>query len=166
MDDAFVEYAAQNHRRLRQLAFLLSRDWGTAEDLVQTALARAWLAWQRIEGDPGPYVYRIIVNTQASWWRRRWRGEIPTGAVPDQADRRDMAADVSDQDVIWTAIGTLSSRQRAVVVLHYYEGLTLLQVAEILGCSLGAVKSHLSRALARLRVDPGIQAEQLEGFQR
>ncbi|MGW4792697.1 SigE family RNA polymerase sigma factor [Nonomuraea sp. NPDC004297] len=166
MDDAFTEYAAQHHRRLCQMAYLLCRDRGAAEDLVQTALARAWLAWRRIEGDPDPYVYRIIVNTQASWWRRRWRGEIPTGALPDLADQRDVATDVSDQDVIWTAVGTLSSRQRAVVVLHYYEGLTLGQVAEIVGCSPGAVKSHLSRALGRLRVDPGIRSEQMEGFQR
>ncbi|MEV1239294.1 SigE family RNA polymerase sigma factor [Nonomuraea sp. NPDC049750] len=165
MDDAFAEYAAQ-HRRLCRMAFLPCRDWGAAEDLVQTALARAWLAWWRIEGDPDPYVYRIIVNTQASWWRRRWRGEIPTGTLPDRADRRDVATDVSDQGVMWTAIGTLSSQQRAVVVLHYYEGLTLVRVAEIVGCSLGAVKSQLSRALARLRVDPGIRSEQLEGFRR
>ncbi|MFI7690621.1 sigma factor [Nonomuraea sp. NPDC049655] len=56
------------------MAYLLTRDWGTAEDLVQTALAKAWVAWRRIEGNPDPYVYRIIVNTHATWWRRLWRG--------------------------------------------------------------------------------------------
>lgn len=153
----FTEYAAQRHERLRRTAYLLTRDWAIAEDLVQTALAKAWIAWRRIEGDPDPYVYRIIANTHASWWRRRWRGEVPTGELPDRADGRDFTGDVGDRDALWTAIGALSGRQRAVVVLHYFEEMTLAQVADVLGCSLGAVKSQLGRALTRLRVDQGIQ---------
>ncbi|WP_406319080.1 SigE family RNA polymerase sigma factor [Streptosporangium sp. NBC_01639] len=153
----FAEYVAQRHERLRRTAYLLTRDWATAEDLVQTALARAWLAWRRIDGNPDPYVYRIIANTHASWWRRRWRGEIPTEVLPDRAVAGDFTDGVGDRDVLWTAIGALSGRQRAVVVLHYFEGMTLAQVAEVLRCSVGAVKSQLGRALARLRVDQGVR---------
>jgi RNA polymerase sigma-70 factor (sigma-E family) len=166
MDDGFAEYVAHRHLRLCRMAFLLTRDWGVAEDLVQTALAKAWVAWRRIEGNPDPYVYRIIVNTHASWWRRRWRGEIPAESVPEVADPRDRAAEVDDQAALWTAIGTLSPRQRAVIVLHYFEGRTLIQVADIVGCSPGAVKSQLSRALTRLRVDPDIQTMSLERVKR
>ncbi|MEU4227609.1 SigE family RNA polymerase sigma factor [Nonomuraea sp. NPDC026600] len=166
MDDGFAEYVAQRHLRLCRMAYLLARDWGTAEDLVQTALAKAWIAWRRIEGNPDPYVYRIIVNTHASWWRRRWHGEVPAESIPETADPRDPAAEVADQAAMWSAIGTLSARQRAVVVLHYFEGRTLTQVADIVGCSLGAVKSQLSRALTRLRVDPDIQSMNLERVQR
>jgi RNA polymerase sigma-70 factor (sigma-E family) len=166
MDDGFAEYVAHRHLPLCRMAYLLARDWGTAEDLVQTALAKAWVAWRRIEGNPDPYVYRIIVNTHASWWRRRWRGEIPAETVPDTADPRDPAAEVDAQTAMWTAIGTLSARQRAVVVLHYFEGRTLTQVADIVGCSLGTVKTQLSRALTRLRVDPDMQTMNLERVQR
>ncbi|MEV6039001.1 SigE family RNA polymerase sigma factor [Nonomuraea sp. NPDC052116] len=166
MDDGFADYVAQRHWRLRRMAYLLVRDWDLAEDLVQTALAKAWVAWRRIEGDPDRYVYRIIVNTHASWWRRRWRGEVPTDTVPDRADAQDVAAAVSDQDALWNAIGGLSQRQRAVIVLHYFEGRTLAQVADIAGCSLGTVKTQLSRALTRLRVDPHLEVTKMEGAQR
>ncbi|MDF5751895.1 SigE family RNA polymerase sigma factor [Spongiactinospora sp. TRM90649] len=166
MDDGFAGYVAQRHLRLRRMAYLLVRDWDLAEDLVQTALAKAWVAWRRIEGDPDRYVYRIIVNTHASWWRRRWRGEVPTEILPDQADPRDLAGEVSDQAALWDAIGALSPRQRSVIVLHYLEGRTLAQVADLVGCSLGTVKTQLSRALARLRVDPGMATLKLERADR
>jgi RNA polymerase sigma-70 factor (sigma-E family) len=162
MDDGFSEYVAQRHRRLCGMAYLLVRDWGQAEDLVQTALARAWLAWRRIEGDPDRYVQRIIVNTHASWWRRRWRGEVPTEVVPEGVDPRDIATEIGDQAALWAAVGTLSPRQRAVIVLHYFEGLTLPQVADVVGCSLGTAKTQLSRALTRLRVNPDIETLKLQ----
>ena len=166
MDDGFAEYVAHRHQRLCRMAYLLTRDWGTAEDLVQTALAKAWAAWRRIEGNPDPYVYRIIVNTHTSWWRRRWRGEVPTETLPETADLRDTAAEAADQAVLWNAIGALSPRQRTVIVLHYFEERTLPQVADLVGCSLGTVKTQLSRALTRLRVDPDMQHLNLEEVQR
>ncbi|WP_405146000.1 SigE family RNA polymerase sigma factor [Sphaerisporangium sp. NBC_01403] len=158
----FAEYVAQRHDRLCRTAYLLTRDWAVAEDLVQTSLAKAWAAWRRIEGDPDRYVYRIIVNTHASWWRRRWRGEVPTDAVPEGPVEGDFAGNVVDRDALWTAIGTLSKRQRGVIVLHYFEELTLQQVADTLGCSLGTVKTQLSRGLARLRVNPDVKDLELE----
>ncbi|MEV4801953.1 SigE family RNA polymerase sigma factor [Nonomuraea sp. NPDC049421] len=166
MDEGFEEYVAHRHARLCRMAYLLCRDWGAAEDLVQTALARAWLAWRRVEGDPDPYVYRIIVNTHATWWRRRRRGEVPAESLPETADPRDRAAEADDQAALWGAIGALSPRQRAVVVLHYFEGHTLTQVAGIIGCSPGAVKSQLNRALNKLRIDPDVRSVHVEGARR
>ncbi|MEV0583132.1 SigE family RNA polymerase sigma factor [Nonomuraea sp. NPDC050310] len=166
MEEGFADYVAQRHSRLCRMAYLLTREWATAEDLVQTALAKAWVAWRRIEGNPDPYVYRIIVNTHASWWRRRWRGEVPAEHLPEVADPRDPAAELADRASLRSAIAALSPRQRAVIVLHYFEGRTLVQVAEILGCSAGAVKRQLSRALGRLRVDPDIQLMNVERVHR
>ncbi|MFC4012867.1 SigE family RNA polymerase sigma factor [Nonomuraea purpurea] len=157
MDDGFAEYVAQRGERLRRTAYLLAGNWATAEDLVQTALTKAWMAWSRIEGNPDPYVYRILANTHASWWRRRWQNELPHRQLPDRADPSDFASDADERDVLWTAIRALSKRQRAVVVLHYFDELTLQQCADALGCSLGTVKTQLSRALARLRVNSEIQ---------
>ncbi|GAA3228389.1 hypothetical protein GCM10020216_044740 [Nonomuraea helvata] len=117
-----------------------------AEDLVQITLARAWQAWRRIKGDPDPYVYRILTNTHASWWRKRWRGEVPTESLPDTTARGDFARELGEKDALWAAIRGLSDRQRAVIVLHYFEDLTLPQCADVLGCSLGTVKTQLGRA--------------------
>ncbi|MGI5167943.1 SigE family RNA polymerase sigma factor [Spirillospora sp. CA-253888] len=150
----FGEYAAQRSARLLRTAYLLCRDWATAEDLVQTALTRAWLAWRRIGDDPDPYVYRILVNTHASWWRRRWRGEVPTGRLPDRPDPASAA--VEDREVLWDALARLGRRERAAVVLRYFADLEHAAIAEILGCSPVTVRSQISRALAKLRVDPSL----------
>ncbi|NRQ31540.1 SigE family RNA polymerase sigma factor [Nonomuraea sp. NN258] len=160
--DAFGEYVTARSARLRGTAYLLTGDWATAEDLVQTALARAWAAWRRIEGDPDPYVYRVLVNTHASWWRRRWRGEVPTERLPETAASGDFTREVGEKDALWNAIRGLSERQRAVIVLHYFEELTLPQCAGVLGCSLGTVKTQLGRALAKLRVHPEIRLAEVE----
>ena len=108
--DAFV--VARSPALLRT-AYLLTRDHALAEDLLQTALTRAWFAWDRIEGDPEPYVRRILVNTYASWWRRRWNGEHATEVLPE-GSRDDFAADSSTSHDLWEALGRLTRRQRAV----------------------------------------------------
>ncbi|NBE96854.1 SigE family RNA polymerase sigma factor [Nonomuraea sp. KC401] len=156
MADGFAKYVGQRHERLCRTAYLLTRDWQAAEDLVQTTLVKAWTAWRRIEADPDPYVYRILVNTHASWWRRRWRGEVPTEALPEYAAGPDLATGVAGRSDLWAAVGTLPPRQRAALVLRYFDDLTPQQVADALGCSVGSVKKQLSRALARLRVDPAL----------
>ncbi|MET8142884.1 SigE family RNA polymerase sigma factor [Sphaerisporangium sp. NPDC005288] len=153
MDDGFDDYVAARYERLRHAAYLLTGNRATAEDLVQTALAKAWVAWRRIEGDPDRYVHRIIVNTHASWWRRKWRGEVPAEHLPDRPEQADLATEVGRRHVLRQAIGDLPRQQRAVIVLHYFEDLTLVQCADVLGCSVGSVKAQLSRALRRLRVD-------------
>jgi RNA polymerase sigma-70 factor (sigma-E family) len=151
----FETFVVAQGDALLRTAYLLTRDHGLAEDLLQTSLAKAWSAWGRIDSKPEAYVRRVMVNTYATWWRRRWNGERPAAVLPEvavsggidaQADRRDL----------WTALGRLPRRQRAVVVLRYYEGLTEPETAAALGCSVGTVKSQASRALAKLRIDPAL----------
>ena len=153
----FDEFVAARSPRLLRTAYLLTRDHGLAEDLLQTALTKAYLAWARIEGNPEPYVRRVIVNTYASWWRRKWNGEQPTDELPEaphtHAHHDERAGESGD---LWDALGRLPRRQRAVVVLRYFEDLTEAQTAELLGISVGTVKSQTSKAMARLRIDPSL----------
>jgi RNA polymerase sigma-70 factor (sigma-E family) len=150
----FEDFVVVRSGRLLRTAYLLTRDRGLAEDLLQTALAKAWLAWNRLDSQPEPYVRRIIVNTYATWWRRRWRGETPTASPPEPAAPDGLGpAAVHD---LWVALGRLPRRQRAVVVLRYFEDLTEADTAELLGCSVGTVKSQAAKALAKLRVDPAL----------
>ena len=149
----FGEFVAVRGQALQRTAYLLTGDWALAEDLVQTALARAYPRWSRIVGDdPEAYVRRILVNTWSSWWRRRWRGEVPTEAMPEQVEVDAFA--LSDRkDALRTALGRLPRRQRAIVVLRYHEDMSEAQVAHLLGISVGTVKSQASRAIAKLRDD-------------
>lgn len=129
---------------------------GDAEDLLQTVLARTYLVWDRIR-DPSAvdaYVRRAMVNTRTSLWRRRRLHERTTDALPehpgpDEAAAVDQRLDL--RDALWAALSELSRRQRAVVVLRHYEDLSEAEVAELLGISVGTVKSTTSKALARLR---------------
>jgi DNA-directed RNA polymerase specialized sigma24 family protein len=79
----FDEFVVTRSSRLLRTAFLLTRDWALAEDLLQTALAKSWFVWGRLDDNPEPYVRKVLVNTYASWWRRRWRAETPTESLPD-----------------------------------------------------------------------------------
>ncbi len=148
----FADFVATRSQTLLRTAYLLTRDWTSAEDLLQTALAKAWFAWGRIEGDPEPYVRRILVTTYSSWWRRRWNGEVPTLELPHRPTA-DRTAQVDDRDALWQAIGRLPKRQRAVIVLRFYEDLSEAQTADALGIAAGTVKSQTSKALAALRID-------------
>ena len=155
----FEEFVAMRSPRLLRTCFLLTRDHAAAEDLLQTALAKAWLAWRRLEGDPEAYVRRIIVNEFTSAWRRKWRSEVPTEVLPEDAsgDRSggpDAMGQVDARDQVWTALGRLPRRQRAVVVLRFYEDLSEEQTAAVLGITVGTVKSQSSKALANMRLDP------------
>jgi len=152
----FATYVRERSPRLLHTSYLLCHDWALAEDLLQTALARAWRSWRRIEKDPDSYVYRILVNTNASWTRRRWRGEIPTETPPEAGLGADLTGDLADRALMLDALRRLPRGQRAVLVLRYFEDLTEPQVAQILGCTIGTVKSQASKALAKLRIDPEI----------
>ncbi|ETK32474.1 SigE family RNA polymerase sigma factor [Microbispora sp. ATCC PTA-5024] len=159
----FERYVEQRSDRLLRTAYLLCRNWATAEDLVQTALAKAWTAWRRVGDDPDPYVYRILANTHATWWRRRWRGEQPTASPPEPAVA-DAADALGSRAAVRQALACLPPRQRAVIVLRYFADLGDAEIAEILGCTPATVRSQASRALARLRVDPAARsAMSLEG---
>jgi RNA polymerase sigma-70 factor (sigma-E family) len=159
----YAAYVTERSPRLLRTAYLLCRDWGQAEDLLQTALVKAWRAWGRVGDDPDRYVYRILVNTHSSWSKRRWRAERPTAAPPDRRDLDDAIGAAEDKAMLWEALGRLPHGQRAAIVLRYFEDLSEPQVAAILGCSVGTVKSQTSKALAKLRVDPGILAGTPQG---
>jgi RNA polymerase sigma-70 factor (sigma-E family) len=148
--DAFVVASSP---RLLRTAYLLTHNWASAEDLMQTALAKSWFAWGRVDGNPEPYVRKIIVTTHSSWWRRRWHSETPSSELPENPGVRDETRAVDDRHDLWAALGRLPARQRAVVVLRYYEDLTEAETADTLGVSVGTVKSQTAKALARLRVD-------------
>lgn len=154
--DGFAAFVAARSPGLARTAYLLTRDHALAEDLLQTALAKSWLAWSRIAGDPEPYVRRTLVNTYTTWWRRRWNGETPTDTVPEPAARPDATRTVDERDLLWQALGRLPKRQRAVLVLRYYEDRSVDETADLLGCSTGTVKSQTSKALARLRLDESL----------
>jgi RNA polymerase sigma-70 factor (sigma-E family) len=160
--DGFEAFVAARGDALHRTAYHLTRDHALAEDLVQTALAKAWSAWRRIEGEPEPYVRKIMVNTYSSWWQRKWRGEQPTEELPESpagttGDRP--ASDPEDRDALIRALAALPRRQRAVVVLRFVEDCTERQTADLLGISVGTVKSQAAKALAKLRVDPHLSPE-------
>jgi RNA polymerase sigma-70 factor (sigma-E family) len=151
---AFVRASGERHLRI---AVLLTGDWHAAEDLVQASLVKLYRAWARVDrvgGDPDAYLRKIIVNTQRSWWRARWRREEPS-ALPDSpghgddADQRALAASIRQ------ALGRLSPKQRAVLVLRYYEDLPEAEIAALLRCSPGTVKTHAHRGLRALRAELG-----------
>lgn len=160
--EGFDEFVAARSTALLRTAYLLTRDRGLAEDLLQTSLAKAWFSWGGIEGRPEAYVRKILVNTYATWWRRRWNGEEPSDELPESGvERSGESARVDDRADLWHALGQLPKRQRAVVVLRYYEDLSEAETAELLGCSVGTVKSQASKALAKLRLDPRLTSAAL-----
>jgi len=151
-DAEFTEFVAIAYPSLVRTARLLSGDHQIAEDLVQTALIRVYLHWNAASARDSPQAYarRVLVNLFASWRRRRWRGEVP-GHVPDlPSDGGDIEM-LTDRHTLRAALARLPPAQRLVVVLRFYEDLSVQETAALLGCSAGTVKSRTNRALARLR---------------
>lgn len=152
MEEEFREFVAARSGALLRTAYLLAGDWATAEDLLQTALTKTYLAWKRLGEIEAvePYARRVLVNTATSWWRRRWHGERPTEILPERP-APDRLAEHLERDALWQHVKTLPARQRAVLVLRFYEDLSEAQTAATLSISVGTVKSQTSRALASLR---------------
>ncbi len=150
MEAEFTEWAAGNQRQLVRSAYLLTGDLGLAQDLVQEALVKVALRWTRLRtGNPTAYARTIIVRDNISWWRRR--REYPSA---DPADRAGWVPVSSDPDavlVVRRALGRLTPAQRAVVVLRHFDDLTERETAQVLGVTVGTVKSQNAAALARLR---------------
>ena len=159
-DRGFREYVTARSQSLLRTAYLLTGNRADAEDLVQAALAKTYQAWDRIEDRQAldGYVRRAMVNTHISWWRRRRLDEYPTDEIPDRAVA-DHAPGSDLQDTLRRAVDRLPQRMRAAVVLRYYEDMTEAEVADALGVSLGTVKSTVSRAVAKLRIDAELLAE-------
>ncbi len=152
LEEEFRDFVTARSGALLRSAYLLTGDWGTAEDLLQTALTKTYLAWKRLGGIEAiePYARRVMVNTSTSWWRRRWHGERPTEVMPERA-AADVIEQQLDRDVLWRHLRALPARQRAVLVLRFYEDMSEAQTAALLDISPGTVKSQTSRALATLR---------------
>ena len=152
-DADFTAYLHARQARLLRTAYLLTGDQHQAEDLLQTSLAKLYLAWDKVRdrGSVDAYVRRIMVNENNSLWRRGWKKrEFATDEVPEAAPFHDQY-DEGLGAAVWQAVQTLPRKARAVVVLRYYEQLTEVETADVLGISVGTVKSQTSRALAALR---------------
>ena len=145
-EEGFTEWAVGRQRQLLRSAYLLTGDLHRAEDLVQEALTKVALRWSRLaDGNPTAYALRVIARDNISWWRRR--RDVPTGTV------RDLGAGEEPEIalVVGRALARLTPGQRAVLVLRHFEDLTERETAEVLGVSIGTVKSQNAAGLARLR---------------
>ncbi len=155
----FEEFAATRWRRLVRTAFLLTGDYHEAEDVVQATFAKVFRNWSRISRleEPDAYVHRALVNNNLSRHRRRRVRQLLVPVLPDRAHTAGGGhRGVEERSVLLQALAELPPRQRAVVVLRYWEDMSEHRVAEVLGCSLGNVKSQASRGLAKLRGHPAL----------
>jgi RNA polymerase sigma-70 factor (sigma-E family) len=149
-DVSFEEFVTARRAALLRTAYLLTGDPDDAEDLLQVALAKAYPRWRRLADRPEPYVRRIMARESVDRWRRRrWRETLTAApaepVATDETDAHDRRIELA------AALGQLSPRQRAVVVLRYFDDFTERETAQLLGISVGTVKSHARDALARLR---------------
>jgi RNA polymerase sigma-70 factor (sigma-E family) len=149
-DEAFTEFVVASWPSLYRTAYLLLGDRELAEDLVQTALAKTYASWSRIRdvGAARGYARKTLVNTASSWFRKGgWRAERPTELIESGSYDEDPTV----RPAVTAALASLAPRQRAVVVLRYYEDLSVAETATALRCSEGTVKSQTSDALTKLR---------------
>jgi RNA polymerase sigma-70 factor, ECF subfamily len=162
VETEFRQFVAARSAALLRTAYLLVGDWSHAEDVLQTSLTKTYLAWRRlgeIEAVEG-YARRVLVTTATSWWRRRWHGERPTAVMPERP-MPDEADEHIERHAMWRQVHALPARQRAVLVLRFYEDLTEAETARVLGVTVGTVKSQCARALATLRArlaEDGVEA--------
>lgn len=151
---SYVEFVTARWPALFRLAYLLAGSEHAAEDLLQTSLMKVFVGWEKVQRTESPeaYVRRIVVNSAISDGRRRLRRpEVVADVLPERPDP-DHGESVGERDELWPLVEALPPRQRAVVVLRYYEDLSEAQIADVLGCAPGTVKSQASAALKTLRV--------------
>ncbi|MEV5728976.1 MULTISPECIES: SigE family RNA polymerase sigma factor [Streptomyces] len=154
----FQEFVRARWSHLVRTAYLLTGDAHHAEDLTQTALAKAYRSWRRISRSDNPeaYVRRMLVSCNSDRFRKRRVPEALTASPPERAGSDAAVAWVDERSSLLTALAGLPPRQRAVVVMRYWEDLSEAEVADVLGCSPGTVKSQASKGLAKLRTYPGL----------
>lgn len=158
--DGFSEFVQANSRSLLRVAWLMTGDPDSADDLVQASLAHTWVRWGRIRSTDAAAVYvrRVMVTTLVGWRRRRWNAEFASDQLPEPAADSDAVDALLVRDVVLAAVRSLPPHQRAVIALRYLDDLSEARTAEVLGCSVGAVKSQASRAIRALRAVPGLDA--------
>ncbi|ELS53103.1 SigE family RNA polymerase sigma factor [Streptomyces sp. ISL-22] len=154
----FQEFVRARWSHLVRTAYLLTGDAHHAEDLTQTALAKAYRSWRRVArtDNPEAYVRRMLVSCNSDRFRKRRVAESLTAAPPEVAGRDEAYSLADERGALLGALAQLPPRQRAVVVMRYWEDLSEAEVAEVLGCSPGTVKSQASKGLAKLRTYPGL----------
>lgn len=154
-EDDFRGFVVARSPYLLRTAYLLTGDRGHAEDLLQTALLNTYRHWRKVRSrdQPDAFVRQVMVNQCASWWRRPRIRELATSLLPEQGSGRDEMAAVSTGDEVRRALMTLPVRTRTVLVLRYWDDLTEKEIAAVMGCSTGSVKSQASRGIARLRAE-------------
>lgn len=145
----FDDWVQTTAPRLHRAAYLLTGDWGTAQDLVQHACVQTWPRFGSLD-NPEAFARTVMARTASSWWRRRWRGEIPTRDLPEPATEDPWAA-VDRAAVVRQALLALPVKQRAVLMLRFLDDLSEADTATALGWPVGTVKSTTARALAALR---------------
>jgi RNA polymerase sigma-70 factor (sigma-E family) len=151
-DRDFRQFVSDRSAGLLRLAYLVSADRAAAEDVLQTALVRAYLRWNSIESNPEAYVRRIVVTVAADEHRRPYRRrEVTAGQVPDAIDPREPFGSAEVPQQLRQALKSLPPRQRAAVVLRHWVGLEPAEVAELLDCSVETVRSQTMRGLDKLR---------------
>lgn len=155
--NTFDSFVRESSSGLARLAFLLTGDRQLGEDLLQTALCKVLPHWHRVitNGDPTPYVRTVMVRTAIGWRRRRWNGETPANDLPEPTASSDFSNALDTRERLRAVLTTLPARQRAVVVLRFYEDRSEAEVAQLLGCSVGTVKSQAAKALTKLRTRLG-----------
>jgi RNA polymerase sigma-70 factor (sigma-E family) len=162
----FADFVQRRSGPLLRAAWLLTGgDWALAEDLAQTTLGEVWRRWDRIAGMDAPdaYAHKIMVNTSLRWRGRRWTGETAFAQLPENVAPAGQFQQVDVRESLRRALRELTPRQRAVIMLRYFEDRTEAETAAIMGCSVGTVKSQGSKALARLRHVPGLADILTEG---
>lgn len=147
--EGFEVFLREQSPRLLHTAWMLTGSRDVGEDLLQESLAKAYAHWDRIESNPAGWVRTTMVRLQSAWWRRKWRGEVPTQHLPESGCSPD--AGVEDRQILSRALARLPLVQRQVVVLRYVEDLSIDEVARLTGRAVGTVKSQSSRGLAELR---------------
>jgi len=157
-DAEFSDFMHGRWSGLVRLGFGLTGDLQLAEDLAQTAFARAYASWRRVRkaDNPDAYLRRIVVNANRSGFRRLRVGEVLTGTLPEVLSAGDVADQRGDRADLVAALMQLPYGQRAAVVLRYWLDLSETEAAAVLGCSVGNVKSQASRALAKLRTNSAL----------
>lgn len=150
-DASYVEFVTTRRDHLRRVAYALCGDWHRADDLVQTALVKLYVAWPRVRrtGSEEAYARTILVRASIDESRRPWRRERPTEAVPDAPAAAPLA--VEERSALLDALHALPPQQRVAVVLRHWLGLSVAEAAKEMRISEGTVKSHTSRGLDALR---------------
>ncbi|WP_235735708.1 SigE family RNA polymerase sigma factor [Nocardioides alcanivorans] len=156
-DREFTAWMTARQGVMFRTAYLVAGDRQTAEDLVQTAAAKLYLAWDRVSahGNVDAYMRRIIINEHNSLWRRPWKRREDVAEELPESSYVDEPADPLEAEELWRAVRALPARQRAVIVLRYYEDLSEAEIAETLDISRGTVKSQASKAIGSLRARLG-----------